>query len=132
MKRQAQMTRGAVICTGVFLLLTAVEAPRSVAADAVTEDTVAARVSAAKTAADHEAIAAYYRAQAAEDAKQVKHHEAMLKAYDNVAGVSKEIMRQHCQRLITSYRQAQEAFEGLAAEQEKLAKAAGGAHGGTH
>ena len=129
MKRRAmETTRGAFICTAVFLLLTALEAPRAVAADAVTDDTVAERISAAKTAADHEAIAAYYRAQAAEKAKQVQHHEAMLKSYDNVAGVPKELMRNHCETLITTYRRAQQAFEGLAAEHEKLAKAAGAGH----
>jgi hypothetical protein len=129
MKRRAmETTRGAFICTAVFLLLTALEAPRAVAVDAVTDDTVAGRISAAKTAADHEAIAAYYHAQAAEKAKQVKHHEAMLKSYDNVAGVSKELMRNHCQTLISTYRQAEQSYEGLAAEHEKLAKAAGAGH----
>jgi hypothetical protein len=37
-------------------------------------------------------------------------------------------MRNHCQTLISTYRQAQQAFEGLAAEHEKLAKAAGAGH----
>lgn len=119
---------GAFIGTAVFLLLTAFGAPQAVAVDAVTEDTVAERIATAKTGADQEAIAAYYRAQAAEKAKQVKDHEAMLKSYDNVAGVSKEIMRNHCETLIRTYRQAQKAFEGLAAEHEKLAKAAGVGH----
>jgi hypothetical protein len=123
-----ETTRGAFVCTAVFLLLTALEAPQVVAADAVTDDTVAERIASAKTAADHEAIAAYYRAQAAEKAKQVKHHEAMLKSYDNVAGVSKELMRNHCKTLINSYRQEQRAFDALAAEEEKLAKAAGAGH----
>jgi len=121
-------TSAVFICTAAFLLLTALEAPRVMAAGAVTDDTVAERISSAKTALDHDAIATYYHAQAAEKAKQVKNHEAMLKSYDNVAGVSKELMRNHCQTLISLYNQPQRAFEGLAAEHEKLAKAAGAGH----
>jgi hypothetical protein len=37
-------------------------------------------------------------------------------------------MHDHCKALIQSYREAQKAFEGLAAGEEKLAKAAGGTH----
>ncbi len=116
--------RGAFICAAVFLVLTALDTPPAVAAGAVTNDTVAARIAAAKTATDHEAIAAYYRAQAAEKTEQVRQHEAMLKSYSKVAGVSKEIMRNHCETLINSYRRAQEASEGLATEHEKLANLA--------
>jgi len=129
MKRLAmQATKGAFICTAVFLLLTTLEGPRAVAADAVTNATIAERISAAKTAADHEAIAAYYREEAAAMGADVKRHEAMLAKYRELSSETTRIMSGHCKTLISSYRQAQQAFDDLAAEHTKLAKAAGAGH----
>ena len=96
--------------------------PAARAAEPITADTVAQRVAAAKTAQDHEELAAYYRSQAAAMAEDAKRHEAMLKSYEWIWGVTKEDMRKHCQTLIASDRNAQQAFEALAQEHEKLAK----------
>ncbi len=134
-KLRARTSCRRVIWTSIWLLLI-VGGPWRAQAGAVglvTDDNVAERVAAAKTPQDHEALVAYYRAQAAAKTDQVKRHEAMLKSYDNVAGTSKELMRNHCQMLISSYRQAQRALEGLAQEHENLAKAAEHTHSGhTH
>ena len=118
------------ILAGISLLLLATSPWPIQAAQAgpVTGDNVAQRVATAKTAEDHEALAAYYRAQAADKAGQVKRHEAMLKSYENVAGTSKEVMRNHCQMLLQSYRRQQEEYEALAQEHERLAKSAEQTH----
>lgn len=129
MKRQAmEATRGAFICTAVLLLLTAFTASQAVAADPVTDDTIVERIATAKTAAEHEAIAAYYRAQAAASSADVKRHEAMLAEYRRLSSETTRIMSGHCKTLISSYQKAKESFEGLAKEHEKLAKAAGAGH----
>jgi len=117
-------TRGAFICTAAFLLLTALEAPRAMAAGAVTDDTVAERISSAKTASDHEAIAAYYRAEAAAMDVDMKRHEAMLAEYRKLSSETTRIMGGHCKTLISSAQNAKESFEGLAKEHESLAKSA--------
>jgi hypothetical protein len=96
--------------------------PAARAGEPVTADTVAQRVATAKSAQNHEELAAYFRSQAAAMAADVKRHEAMLKSYDWVWGVGKELMRNHCQTLIASDHKAQQAFEALAQEHEKLAK----------
>lgn len=94
--------------------------PSAKAGEPITADTVAQRVAAARTALDHEELASHFRSQAAAMAEDVKRHEAMLKSYDWVWGVTKEVMRNHCQSLIASDRKAQQAFEALAQEHEKL------------
>ncbi len=115
---------------GVLLLVVVGNAWRIEASEAgtLTEENVAQHIATATTAADHETLATFYRSQATAKADQVKEHEAMLKSYDNVAGTSKELMRSHCQILIQSFRQAQQAYQNLARQHEQLAKEAGGGH----
>ncbi|MFI5396015.1 MAG: hypothetical protein ACHQ9S_10820 [Candidatus Binatia bacterium] len=116
--RQLRVIAGSVL----WATLLTIAPPSARAAEPITADTVAQRVAAAKTARDHEELAAYFRSQAAAMGEDAKRHEAMLKSYDWVWGVTKEVMRNHCQSLIASDRKAQQALEALAQEHEKLAK----------
>jgi hypothetical protein len=96
-------------------------------ADDVTDANVADRIAAAKTAQDHDAIAAFFRKEAAATGEKIKTHEAMIASWSkSIGGKSLEYMRRHCQDIITSLKKEQKDYEGLAAEHEKLAKEAGG------
>jgi hypothetical protein len=91
----------------------------------VTEGNVAERVAAAKTAPEHEAIAAFFKAQATAAGDKVKEHEAMLASWEKgTSGRSLSVMRQHCQDAIASYKKLQKDYTAMAAEQETLAKKA--------
>lgn len=92
----------------------------------ITDQNVADRVASAKTAQDHEAIATFFKGQAATAGEKVKEHEAMLGSWKNASGRSMNVMRQHCEDAITSYKKLQKDYTAMAAEQEKLAKKAGG------
>lgn len=95
------------------------------AAGPVTDDNVAERLASAQTAADHEALAAYFRAEAAAAGEKVKLHQAMLaSATKKVAGKSWVSWELHCNGLIKMYKDAQKEAEGLAAEHEAMAKVA--------
>ncbi len=122
--RQLSVIAGCVLWT---MLLT-LAPPSARAGEPITADTVAQRLAAAKTAHDHEELAAYFRSEAAATAEDAKRHEAMLKSYDWGWGVTKEVMRNHCQSLIAADRKAQQAFEALAQEHEKLVKKVEHAH----
>ncbi len=94
-------------------------------AEDVTEQNVAERVATAKTAPEHEAIAAFFKAQATAAGDKVKEHEAMLASWEKgTSGRSLNVMRQHCQDAIASYKKLQKDYTAMAAEQETLAKKA--------
>jgi hypothetical protein len=97
----------------------------SAGAAEITEDDVVAHIAAAKTAEDHEAIAAYFRGKAARQAEQVKLHEAMLAAYDRQGGKQYGYMTPHCRTIIAELRELEEGFLAMAKEHEALAKNAG-------
>ena len=94
---------------------------QAVAADTITDANVADAIAAAKTPQDHEAIATYFRAQAAAQGEKVKLHEAMLKSWEKtVRGKSLEHMRRHCNDLIASTRKMQKAYEAMAEMQAHM------------
>ena len=84
----------------------------------VTDDNIVERISQAKTPAEHEAIAAYYNAEAATAAAKVKEHEAMVKAY---GGSGMKTMNRHCEQLLQTYRSQQKDVETLAKEHADMA-----------
>jgi len=93
----------------------------------VTEQNVADRVASAKTAQDHEALATFFKGQAATAGEKLKEHEAMLGTWKKTtSGRSLNVMRQHCEDAIASYKKLQKDYEAMATEQEKMAKKAGG------
>lgn len=85
----------------------------------VTDDTLMERLESAKTAADHEALAAYFRDKASAARRDAQRHQAML-----VARTSKgpSPWHAHCTRLIKAYKKQAADYDGLAAVQEKMAK----------
>jgi hypothetical protein len=102
-------------------------APTFVSAQEVTEANVAERIATMKTQQDHEAIAAYFKKQAAAAAEQVKEHEAMLASWKKtVSGRSLVNMQRHCEGLISAYKKIQKDDEALAQLHENMAKAAAG------
>jgi len=77
-----------------------------------------AQISAATTAADHEAIAAAYDKEAAGLETKAKQHEQMAKAYSSAGtkkGMDSASMHAHCAKLAKQYSEA-------AAENRELAK----------
>ncbi len=90
------------------------------------ETVTAAQVAAAKTPAEHEAIAKAYDSKAVAAEADAKGHEAMARTYQ-VGGAPKgssAAMVGHCERLVTSYRAAATEYRALAAEHRKLAAVA--------
>jgi hypothetical protein len=92
------------------------------AAAEVTETQIAA----ARTTADHEAIAKAYEADAATAEAKAKEHEAMARKYRSIGGpkstANSSPMVRHCQRLVKSYTDAAADYRALAAEHHGMAK----------
>lgn len=82
-----------------------------------------AQISAAKTAADHEAIAKAYEDEAAELDRKVKMHEQLTDTYKSngkLLGPAK-----HCESLTKDFKAAANESRLLAAEHHKMAQQAG-------
>jgi len=115
----------ALFLLAIAALVVASPAPNAaVATDSagITEENFMEKVGAASTKADHEALAAYFRAEAKAKAESVARHEAMFKSWRNVQGKPKGHMRAHCETLLNTYAAQQKALEALAEDHEKLAK----------
>lgn len=87
-------------------------------------------VQAAKTAADHEALAAQYDKDAAAAKAKAAAHRRMGEAYKGAAATSggkvsgASAMPQHCESLAKSFEQQAEMYATMAATERELAKAA--------
>jgi hypothetical protein len=92
----------------------------------ITPDNVGEMVQKATTAADHTALADYFRAQAKEASASAQKHRSML--VSGPAKSSRAVWDGHCKRLIQSYENEAAAFTDLAKEQDVLAKHVGSAH----
>lgn len=91
--------------------------------DAITDDNVVERVASAQTAADHEALAAYFDAQAAAAGAKVEMHEKMLASPNQKAlGKITASWETHCKNMIRSYKEAQKEAGALAEAQREMAK----------
>ncbi|HSD09713.1 MAG TPA: hypothetical protein VLF14_01925 [Candidatus Binatia bacterium] len=84
-------------------------------------------IAAAKTPADHEAIAAYYDKEAAESQAKSNSHAKMGAAYKNLGGsaIGKWHLDEHCDRLEKDFARAAEEAKRLAAAHREMAKQAG-------
>ena len=87
----------------------------------------ASKVTAAKTAADHESLAAGYEKQAAAAKAEATAHRRMGEAYKGSAtatgkasGVSS--MPQHCEAIAKSFDEQAKMYEAMAATERELAK----------
>ncbi len=124
--RARSLVRG-MLWAGVWLLVGIAMPWGSQAAELgpITDDNVAQRAAVATTAQEHEALAAYFRAESAAFGEKVKVHEAMLDTWQKTtAGRPLENMREHCRSAMRSLGKLQRDYEAYAKEQESLAKAA--------
>jgi len=94
-------------------------AARGLCADAITDDNVAAAVAAAKTPADHQALAAYFTSKAEAAMAKVDAHRQMAAG---LTGKQRENWKMHCNALIGSYKQQAKDYTALAKMQQQLAK----------
>jgi hypothetical protein len=115
-------TMGRILSVAVLALLVS-QAPSVRAAD----DDMATMIENAKTAADHERIAAMYDAKAADAKKQAELHRKMEKSY-SVGGMAGKgtptPLPQHCAALAKDYDDAAKEYTTLAAAHRDMAKAA--------
>jgi len=117
MKRTTKMMVTAVVALGsTFAAFTASAAPPD-----------AATVTAAKTPADHEAIAKAYEDEAASFEKMAAMHKNLGETYTSQAGGKSVHAAQakHCGSVATDLESAAKEERALAAEHHKLAKSAG-------
>ena len=82
---------------------------------------MAAQISAAKTAKDHEALAAHYDAQAKEALAEAERHDKMGASYTGHAR-EKLHLEDHCKAIANNYRETAKGLEALAAGERELAK----------
>ena len=87
-------------------------------------DMTEAQIAAARTPAEHEAIAKAYEADAATADAKAKEHEAMARTYRSAGGQKSytNLMAQHCERLVKDYTAAAADYRALAAEHRSMAK----------
>jgi len=116
-KNQPMMTKVLGAAFAALLVLTV--SGTAVRAE-VTDANVDASVAAAKTAADHDALAAYFTAKSKEALANVEMHKKMAGAFSGKAASSWEA---HCNSLIKSFQQQSEDYAALAKEQAAMAKA---------
>lgn len=113
-------TRNHLLATLAAALVLGLTLPGAARAD-VTE----AQIAAARTPADHQAIAQAYEKDAAAAEASAREHEAMVKAYEVAAhspkGALPASMVTHCNALVKAYRAEAAAFRALAAEHRNLA-----------
>lgn len=88
-------------------------------ADPITDDNVVEAVSAAKTPADHQALAAYFSAKAATATAQAGTHSRLA---SSLQGKGRGAMRMHCNGLERTYKEQAKDYAALAKEQEALAE----------
>lgn len=115
------MKRTAILLAAGLVLLAAASLPTIKAGAqqaAVTDDNLNQMITGAKTPADHEAIATYYDAEAAENEKKASLHSRNKNMY------SKLDFSAHCNALIRGYREAAEQDKALAAFHREMAKEA--------
>ena len=84
-------------------------------------------IATAKTAADHRAIADYYKQEAKEAQEQADKHKKMAQDY-GMASIGRQATKthfhQHCEALVRSYESAAKEYNDLAKMHEEMAKAA--------
>ena len=85
------------------------------------------KIAAAKTAADHEAIAAYFDKQAAAAKAKASMHEEMGASYKKVGGslIEKLHLDDHCDKIKASYEAIAKENSALAEAHRAMAKEAG-------
>lgn len=101
----------------------AIAAPFAVAVDAAGD--ITAMIANAKTAADHEAIAAYYDKEAATSKEKAALHRRMLEVIKKRGGgpdIAKWRMDQHCEDLVKGFDSAAKMYTEMAQAHREMAK----------
>jgi hypothetical protein len=126
------MKRVTVLLAAGILLLAAVTLPtfRAGAQETVvTDDNLDQAVANAKTPADHEAIAAYYEKEAADNEAKAKLHHSNHKTYERYPPFrglkAAPNMASHCDGLGKYFHEAAEQDKALAVGHREMAKRAG-------
>jgi hypothetical protein len=97
-------------------------------ASATEQDDTAAKVQSAKTATDHEALAAHYEKLAADARKEAATHTQMAKTYGTGSSGGKGswvAMPQHCTNIAKNLEATAKEYDAMAAAHHEAAKAAG-------
>jgi hypothetical protein len=89
-------------------------APTAKHAPAVTDADVAARVLSARTKADHEALAAYYKAKAKAEEPSIEHYDQLFRAYMKLEGKRVEPLQRQARMLLKGARMLKQRYELLA------------------
>ena len=107
------------------ILVLAVPTSRAVAAE---EMSIEKMIATAKTPSDHEAIANYYKQQAAEARSKADMHKKMAEQY-SMSGIGNQATKthfhQHCETLVRSYQTQANEFDALAKAHQDMAAKAG-------
>jgi hypothetical protein len=121
------MMRTTMVALAVVAAALCLPAGRTSAQPAKTMD---AMITGAKTAADHEALAAQYDKDAADAKAKAAEHRNMGEAYKGQPAVTggkaagASAMPQHCASLAKSYDEQAQMYTAMAAGERELAKAA--------
>ena len=119
-----------LLIVGAALLIVAAALPtfRAVAQSAaVTDDNLAQSIANAKTAADQEAVAAYYDQEAADAKKKADLHRNVADTYQKL-NIAKPVgMANMCKGLVSYWDKVADQAKDLAKAHREMAKAAGGA-----
>jgi hypothetical protein len=98
-------------------------APRLAAAQTHEKYLEELAIEGADTPAKHEALAAHYRAKAADARAEAKRHEAMASSYGRMAKpVQKGMMQDHCTKLAEDAKDEATQYDSLAKAHEDEAK----------
>jgi hypothetical protein len=99
-------------------------APRRTApakAAPVTDANVARRVLSARTRADNEALAAYYKAKAAAEDPRIEFYDQLFHAYMKLEGKKVEPLQRHARALLRAARVSKARYEELAKAHQDIA-----------
>ena len=119
--------RALALSVAALTVIVAIALPtfRAVAA---AETSIDKMIATAKTASDHEAIANYYKQQAAEARSKADMHKKMAEQY-SMSGIGNQATKthfhQHCETLVRSYQTQANEFDALAKAHQDMAAKAG-------
>ena len=109
-----------LVITALAAALATGWAASAVRADTITDDNVEAALAAAKTPADHQALAAYFTAKAKEAQTNVDTHKRMSSLF---GGKGKQSWEAHCHSLMKASEEQAKDYAALAKEQTAVAEA---------
>jgi hypothetical protein len=113
-----QRRQAAGVLAFVALVMLAGPTQRAMAVD---DSDIDAKIAAAKTPADHEAIAAYYDGKAKDARDKAAEHTKMAKEYRSVGHLAKGRFPEHCEGLARIYTSAAKEYEAMAKAHRDMA-----------